>query len=722
MGDGGDDILYGGPGTDTYDGGAGNDLIYVDAADVVATRPAGSIDGGSNAEDAEMPDSDTVSFELFTDEDGGVTGVILDAGLYDNIENAIGTDFADTITGSAVGNVIEGGAGGDTLSGGSDGIDTLSYENSDRRVRVNLDASSAVGGHATNDTITANTFENVIGSAYDDVLTGDEGVNVLTGGGGDDELVGGNETDADTGDTLKGGDGEDSLEGGAGDDTLEGGAGADELDGGDNEAGANTLSYAGSDAGVTVNLATASASGGHAEGDEIAVTDDVDHDGDEAVDSDGDNNTLEDSDTDRIDVATFRKVTGSDHNDTITGDYRMNVLMGGKGDDTLDGGANWDMLIGGPGADELIGGESGAVEDDEDTTDVNEARAEDVDWAVYRHAEGGVSVNLDTMKGTGGDAMGDVLDDIELVWGSEDAENGDTFIAGAGADLLHGDLGPDTLSYEASNMGVTVDLSDQITFDGDPTDTLITTSTTANGVGLPDEDLSPAIPYIVENDEGVLVEVLVGAATEEQVESNTNGAAGDRIGGIQNLTGSAFNDTLTGDAADNTLMGGDGRDTLAGGAGDDTLMGGDGDDTLSATSGENMLMGGAGDDTITGGSDVDTINGGAGDDDLNGGGGANTFVFSTADSGDSDAVLDWTAGTGNKIDLQAFDLTPEQVIGAITLRGTGTDAYVVINLTDFGGGRITIDDISDLDALDSDSGESDNTTAIETLDEGIFIL
>ena len=31
----------------------------------------------------------------------------------------------------------------------------------------------------------------------------------------------------------------------------------------------NTLSYAGSDAGVTVNLATVSASGGHAEGDEI---------------------------------------------------------------------------------------------------------------------------------------------------------------------------------------------------------------------------------------------------------------------------------------------------------------------------------------------------------------------------------------------------------------------------------------------------------------------
>ena len=61
--------------------------------------------------------------------------------------------------------------------------------------------------------------------------------------------------------------------------------------------------------------------------------------------------------------------------------------------------------------------------------------------------------------------MGDVLVGIELVWGSDDMENGDTFIAGAGADMVHGDLGPDTLSYEASGMGVTVSLATQTTWD-----------------------------------------------------------------------------------------------------------------------------------------------------------------------------------------------------------------------------------------------------------------
>ena len=120
--------------------------------------------------------------------------------------------------------------------------------------------------------ITDDSFENVIGSAFDDVLTGnDENANELTGGDGDDELVGGDEdtsTDPTVGDTLKGGAGADELSGGGGNDTLEGGAGADELDGGDDPAttlsvadrsaaarvAANTLSYASSDAGVSVNL------------------------------------------------------------------------------------------------------------------------------------------------------------------------------------------------------------------------------------------------------------------------------------------------------------------------------------------------------------------------------------------------------------------------------------------------------------------------------------
>ena len=42
-----------------------------------------------------------------------------------------------------------------------------------------------------------------------------------------------------------------------------------------------------------------------------------------------------------------------------------------------------------------------------------------VDWAVYKHAMEGISVDLSTNRGTGGEAMGDRLVNIELIWGSE---------------------------------------------------------------------------------------------------------------------------------------------------------------------------------------------------------------------------------------------------------------------------------------------------------------
>ena len=671
-GDAGDDMLVGGAGNDTYDGSAGDDMIIADAADL-------TIDGGDGA--------DTLSYAALEESPGERTlGGTAGGVTISNVENIIGSQDDDILTGDAtVANVIEGGEGGDDLDGGTGDGDTLSYAGSDDWVRVTLGVDAAAEattsrGHASGDSAT--NFENVTGSAYDDDLTGNAEANVLKGGAGDDELTGG---------------------GGA--DTIEGGAGADELDGGvarsdDNEAD-DILSYASSDAGVTVNLTTAKVSGGHAAGDIIATVE-TDHDGD------GPDGTNADDPTDEIEVSTFEKVTGSMHNDSLTGDYRNNTLEGGGGDDSLRGGADADILVGGPGADMLDGGSSlSAGADTEDNPDDD---VQHIDRVVYKHAKDeGVAVNLATGMGTAGEAMGDTLANIELVWGSEFA---DTFIASNGADIIEGDGGSDTVSYEASEMGVTVDLSSA------PQHT--TVSTTGSGDTL----MFPADGTVTDPASGLTgVPAILETPGDPEGEDNpnTNGARGDKLRSIENLTGSSQKDSLTGDANPNVLMGMGEADTLTGGAGDDTLDGGAGDDTLNGDDDADTLSGGAGDDTLDGGAGDDTLTGGAGDDDLSGGGDADTFVFSTADSGDSDAILDYTVG--DMIDLSAFELTAEQVIGAITLRGSGADAYVVINLTEFGGGRITIDDISDLDTLDSDSTESDNTVGvIDTLDEGIFIL
>ena len=146
-----------------------------------------------------------------------------------------------------------------------------------------------------------------------DILYGGEGDDTLLGLGGDD--------------TLDGGAGHDTLEGGIGHDTLEGGAGGDRLDGG---AGTDTASYAGSGAGVKVNLATGTVS------DENTASE-------QRSDAHGDT------------LRNIENLTGSAHNDKLTGDDNDNVLKGGAGFDVLKGGGGKDTLEGGEDVDVLNG-------------------------------------------------------------------------------------------------------------------------------------------------------------------------------------------------------------------------------------------------------------------------------------------------------------------------------------------------------------------------------
>ena len=395
FGNDGDDMLNGGPGADRFEGGDGDDMIYADKDDTI-------IRGGEG--------TDTVSYARLEDSPG-------DINLGPDVENAVGSQDDDNITGNMENNIIEGGEGGDTMNGNG-GVDTLSYVNSDDRVRVTLlevDTTASTfsatttnwidgsRGHASGDKVfsadlASQTFMNIIGSDHDDDLTGDGRANMLMGGPG-----------------------EDSLTGKLGSDTIEGGAGADTMDGGD-ESNENDLddwlSYASSDAGVTVNLDRARTAGGHADDDEI-VTIEEDHD--------------MDAETDEKEVSTFENVRGSAHDDILIGDHRMNTLEGGLGADDLDGGAGWDT-------------------------------------ATFANAKmEGVTVDLGANKGTGGEADGDTYANIEAFMGSG---MDDTFIAGRGQDSVNGGEGSDTISYEKSRAGVTVNLTTQDTPDATGADAL----------------------------------------------------------------------------------------------------------------------------------------------------------------------------------------------------------------------------------------------------------
>ena len=725
----GDDMLNGGKegdttGVDTYFGGAGSDMIYANSDDTIngwvevppANDPDTPADESMEAGSDPMA-VDTVSFARSEKAVGSATTRwTLDASA-SNVENLIGTSENDFLGGdSDEPNVIEGGDGADDLTGAADGTtdtatdpdDTVSYRSSDRRVNVDLsgDTDVASGGHAQGDTIAG--FENVIGSAHDDILVGDAGANKLTGLAGDDDITGGN-----------------------GGDTINGGPGADELDGDDGRAddqtlelrAGDTLSYAGSMAGVTANLATHTYYGGDAEGDEVAV-----QRGDNAAMLDHDM----DPETDALDVSTFENLTGSANADRLTGDHRantikggdgddtisgggaMDVLMGQKGDDTIKGDAGPDHLLGGQGADRLEGGEdrgerdnmidsaTDGVDNDEDGTVDNETGMiqATIDWAVYRMAEEGVEVDLSTNSGTGGEAMGDRLVGIELVWGSL---HGDTIIAAADEDtfdIIHGDAGSDTVSYEASETGVIVNLSNE-----DHHTIAVATQADADSpivfIGLPDG----TDPAESQTADGVGTEDPTTAGSVE-----TNGAWGDRLASIENLTGSDHNDTLTGDPNPNVLKGGGGNDDLAGG-----------DEGISNAGVGDTLYGGAGRDSLSGGGGDDKLDGGAGADELTGGAGADTFVFAPG-HGD-DIINDLAIGTGgtlaDRIDLSAFDLDADDLAGMISTRGTDDNARVIINLSSIGGGTIELTEQANVDLLDEAEDDIDTSNVNESSDGAI---
>ena len=207
------------------------------------------------------------------------------------IENLTGSQGSDTLIGNAGANVLagwggndtlRGGAGADTLDGGT-GTDTATYYTSAAGVTVDLAAGTASGGDAQGDTLIG--IENLTGSNLgNDTLSGNAGANILAGWGGSD--------------------------------VLRGGAGADTLDGG---LGTDTATYYTSAAGVTVDLAAGTASGGDAQGDTLVG---------------------------------IETLTGSNlGNDSLSGNAGANTLAGWGGDDVLRGGAGADRLDGGAGSD-----------------------------------------------------------------------------------------------------------------------------------------------------------------------------------------------------------------------------------------------------------------------------------------------------------------------------------------------------------------------------------
>ena len=186
IGNAGDDQLDGRGGADLMVGGAGHDRYMVDnVGDQVVELAGGGID-----RIATTLGSYTLSAQI---ENLFYAGTGSFAGTGNGLANMLsGGDGADTLLGLDGDDVLFGGRGADLLDGGA-GVDTANYGNAVRGVFVDLRIAEAQATGAGADTLVG--IENLTGSAFDDLLFGNDGANVLTGGRGADVLLGGKGAD-----------------------------------------------------------------------------------------------------------------------------------------------------------------------------------------------------------------------------------------------------------------------------------------------------------------------------------------------------------------------------------------------------------------------------------------------------------------------------------------------------------------------------------------------
>jgi Ca2+-binding RTX toxin-like protein len=308
------------------------------------------------------------------------------------IKNVLGTDQADIFKNTGEVEAISGG----------EGIDKVIFEDGKKGVSVNLKTGVVYDSFGNKEKMSG--VEIVIGTSFNDRITGSDNTDYLAGGAGNDTLSGGAGNDE-----LYGGTGDDSLLGGAGNDFLVGGQGADVINGG---AGFDTADYSDEGGkGVTVDLTKGVATDNYGGTDKLV---------------------------------SIERVRATDYADSLIGNSGANLLEGGGGDDTIsaasgadtvwggfgadmiDGGAGNDMLTGGRGADTVDGG-TGA------------------DWLDYSMDMGWHGVSLNMASGTAEDSWGDVdtFKNVENVKGTEFA---DWFMGNKSANVLEGGMGDDTMT------------------------------------------------------------------------------------------------------------------------------------------------------------------------------------------------------------------------------------------------------------------------------------
>lgn len=550
-----------------------------------------------------------------------------------------GTAGNDAQSGSVFDDILLGSLGNDVMDGGA-GNDVASFAASATAVTANLVNGTASGQGS--DTLVG--IENLVGSAFNDVLTGSIVINRIDGGAGHDFISSGGNFDI-----ISGGNGNDILRGGNGGDTMDGGSGID------------TLDYADSTGGVTVDLAQGTASGSFANNDHFT---------------------------------SIESLAGSAFADTLTGNSGDNRLDGGAGADVLRGGNGNDVYVVDNVGDQVIEGASTGT--DRIISSINTGMGGGIEElelvGAALNGNGNALANVmigndlgnrfnaasanDRVEGRGGDDV--------LIGGT----GADTMLGGTGNDVYYVDNVGDSASETGGNGIDEVRSTVSFTLVAG-IENLRLQSTAASGTG------NAAANSVFGNSAANILSGLGGndLLYGEGGNDSLGGGTGDDI-----LFGAEGNDTLDGGDGADRLRGEDGSDVLNGGSGVDLMFGSTGIDTLNGGNdndvlrgeeqndilnggqGVDQLFGGDGNDTMDGGTENDRLTGGAGRDAMTGGTGADRFLFDDGDFGGvtvptADRIADFSHAQADLIDLSAVD----------AIVGGADNGFAFIGTAAFGG-------------------------------------
>jgi Ca2+-binding RTX toxin-like protein len=636
-------------------------------------------------------------------------GTLYGEGGGDLLIGGEGTDFlyggegSDELHGLTSFDVLDGGDGDDILEGGEDndvlfggqGIDTLLGDNGDDEIYGGTEGDFITGGAG---------YDFLYGEDGDDFIHGGTDTDEIDGGAGDDGLYGEDGTDF-----IRGGTGNDALYGGSGIDLLYGDPGADRIDGG---ADQDTVTYVESTAGVTIDLANPAGNTGDAAGDtffnveifRLTNYNDVFYagngtatvfvyggagndqflgqysgntimnggDGKDSFVLLGGNNSVrgdEPGGTQNLDALILGfSVNGVNINMTsaVTANTAFTFLFNGLtqtvyGDvevilatpfvDVITGNRFDNVFEGGPGGDTLNGG-----------THLTAG-----DTVSYESSVVGVTVNIGTNTASGGDATGDVISNFENIYGSDFADvltgsagankldgNGgnDSLDGGNGNDIVNGGAGQDTIYIRNGLAG------DADTVNGGSERDLLDMSGLTNGAVWVDLDYNLG-PYQMFTANGLVA-----------------------VFNMESMIGTAFGDTLRGDANSNYIGGGLGNDTILGYSPYDTVnpMSSLGD-VLEGGAGNDTIFSGTGNDYIDGGADNDIIEVGGGTDTVVSGLGNDTIIFSPRNG--TDTITDFKGGAGvvDVLKLYGFGTTFDTFAEVFAV-STQVGANTQIALTD----------------------------------------